>query len=118
MGGSTNRRLEAVDSHAHTDAMIARHIRRRRCMIEHLKRIISRLRSSGTWSLLDLQQIHPRKQLFPPLSPPEDPAIGVREPKWRRPTGNSAAVAVAEPEDHREGIEAISRTGNAAADGR
>ena len=73
-------------------------------MIEHLKRIISRLRSSGTW--------------LPPLGPPEDPAIGVREPKWRRPPGNSAAVAVAEPEDHREGIEAIGRIGNAAADGR
>jgi hypothetical protein len=53
-------------------------------MLEHLKRIIARLRSSGTW-------------LPPPGSLPEDPDIGVREPKWRRPSGGSTAVAVPEP---------------------
>jgi hypothetical protein len=57
-------------------------------MIEHLKRIIARLRSSGTW-------------LPPPGSLPEDPDIGVREPRWRRPSGGTTAVAVAEPEDTR-----------------
>jgi hypothetical protein len=60
-------------------------------MIEHLQRIISRLRSSGAW-------------LPPPATPPEDPEIGVREPKWRPPSGGSTAAAVAEPEDRRATI--------------
>ena len=53
-------------------------------MIEHLKRIIARLRSSGAWPP-------------PPGSLPENPDLGVREPKWRRPSGGSTAVAVVEP---------------------
>jgi hypothetical protein len=57
-------------------------------MIEHLRRLIARFRASGEWPPL-------------PPDPPEDPHVGVREPKWRRPSGDSAAVAVAEPEDER-----------------
>jgi hypothetical protein len=55
-------------------------------MFEHLKRLAARLRSSPTW-------------WPPPPLPPADPDIGVREPKWRRPSSGSAAVAVAEPDD-------------------
>lgn len=65
-------------------------------MIEHLKRIISRLRASGDW-------------LPPPSSPPEDPEIGVRQPNWRRPPGGSAAIAIAEPEDQTASVAAIGR---------
>ena len=54
-------------------------------MLEHLKRIASRLRSTVI--------------RHSPESPPEDPDIAVREPVWRRPSGSSAAAAVEEPED-------------------
>lgn len=64
-------------------------------MLERLKRIISRLRSSGA----DL----------PPTSPPENPDIGVWQPKWGRRPGGSAAVAVAEPDEPGAPVAAIGR---------
>jgi hypothetical protein len=60
-------------------------------MLERLKRIILRLRSSGGW-------------LPPPTRPPEGPDIGVREPRGRRPSAGSAAVAVVEPDEPRTTI--------------
>jgi hypothetical protein len=62
-------------------------------MIEHLKRLIARIRSSNTW-------------LRPPGGP-ADPEIGVREPRWRRPSSGSTAVAVAEPDDQRHSVAAL-----------
>jgi hypothetical protein len=53
-------------------------------VLEHLKRLIARLRSSGG--------------PFPPLPPLDDPDVGVRQPRWLRPSSGSTAVAVAEPD--------------------
>jgi hypothetical protein len=71
-------------------------------MIERLKRIVARLRSSGTW-------------LSPPASPPEDPEIAVPEPKWRRPSGGITAAAVAEPDDQLATIAVTGTTRRAEA---
>jgi hypothetical protein len=65
-------------------------------VIEYLKRIIRRFRSSGV--------------VFPPsTNPPENPDAGVREPRWgRRPSGGTA-VAVAEPDEQGPATLAIGR---------
>jgi hypothetical protein len=55
-------------------------------MLEHLRRIVARLRSFGA-------------RFPPPAGPPEDPDISVREPRWRRPSGGHTAVAVVEPQE-------------------
>jgi hypothetical protein len=41
-----------------------------------------------------------------PLNPPEDPYAAVPEPRRRSPSGQSSAVALAEPEA-RTGVEAV-----------
>lgn len=65
-------------------------------MIEYLKRIISRFRSSGV--------------VVPPsTNPPENPDAGVREPRWGRRPGGGTAVAVAEPDDQSPTTVAIGR---------
>jgi hypothetical protein len=64
-------------------------------MFEYLKRIASRLRFRAGGP--------------PPASLPDDPEAGVREPRWRRGPGGSAAVAVAEPRDPDPVVAAIGR---------
>jgi hypothetical protein len=63
-------------------------------MLEHLMRIIQRLRSSP-----------PR---LPPFAPPDAPDAGVRHPKLRGGPGGVLAAAVDEPEPAPV-VEAISR---------
>lgn len=63
-------------------------------MLEHLKRIIARLRSSGA---------------APPASPPENPDVGVRQPRRGPRPGGRTAVAVAEPDEHGPAIAAVGR---------
>lgn len=52
-------------------------------MWSHLKALALRLMGRGGW----------------PPPPPEDPRIGVREPRRRGPGGKSAAVALEEPDE-------------------
>ncbi len=56
-------------------------------MLSYLKALVARL----SWRSFD--------GLPPAL--PEDPYVGVREPRKRGPGGRSAAVALAEPEERR-----------------
>jgi hypothetical protein len=67
-------------------------------VLEYLKRIIARLRSSGT--------------AFPPTMPPDDPDAGVRQPRWERRPGGSSSAAVEEPDEQRPLVEAIGRNRN------
>jgi len=64
-------------------------------MLEHLKRIILRLRYSAGG--------------LPPFGPPDDPDTGVRQPAWRRRPGGGSAAAVAEPDDEGETVAALGR---------
>ena len=64
-------------------------------MRDYLKRIIARLRRSARGA--------------PPTSPPQDPNIAVRHPKWRQGPGGSSAVALVEPEEQGPPIAAIGR---------
>ena len=64
-------------------------------VLEYLKGIIARLRSAAPGA--------------PPMSPPENPDAGVRQPKLGRRPGGSTAVAVAEPDEKRSAIAAIGR---------
>jgi hypothetical protein len=64
-------------------------------VLEYLKRIIARLRSSG----VPFPPMGPPAP-FPPMGPPEDPYdIGVRQPNRGRRPGGSAAVALFEPDE-------------------
>jgi len=62
-------------------------------MLEHLKRIARRLLSSPDGP--------------PWIAPPESPEAGVRQPRSRRPSGGAAAVALAEPDDGPQRVEAV-----------
>jgi hypothetical protein len=55
-------------------------------MFSYLKALAARLAGRGFLSGL-------------PPSAPDDPHVGVREPRKRGPSGKSAAVALAEPEE-------------------
>jgi hypothetical protein len=64
-------------------------------IVEYLKGIALRLFSSGgrpPWTL-----------------PPEDPHVGVRQPRWRRRPGGSTAIALAEPDEQLPPTEAVAR---------
>lgn len=56
-------------------------------MLEYLKALAHRVLRNGLRGL-------------PPL-PPDDPYVGVREPRRRGPGGRSSAVAVEEPREER-----------------
>jgi hypothetical protein len=54
-------------------------------MFSYLKALAARLAGRGFGGL--------------PPSAPDDPHVGVREPRKRGPSGKSAAIALAEPEE-------------------
>ena len=66
-------------------------------MLERLKRIARRLLSSPGGP--------------PWTNPPEIPDAGVRQPRSRRPSGGAAAVALAEPDDGPQRVEAVGTGG-------
>ena len=57
-----------------------------RPVLDYLKRLVRLVRSDTS-------------RFPPPWSPPEDPDSRVREPRGRRPSGGSASIALAEPDD-------------------
>jgi hypothetical protein len=64
-------------------------------VLEYLKRIAARLWASGgrpPWTL-----------------PPEDPHVGVRQPRWGRRPGGSTAIALVEPEEQVPPTAAVGR---------
>jgi hypothetical protein len=61
-------------------------------MLEHLQRIIARLRDLG---------------FFLPTRPPENPDVGVRQPRSGRRPGGTTAAAVAEPDEPAPATRAI-----------
>jgi hypothetical protein len=66
-------------------------------MFRFLKRVISRFMGASSSGEL------------PPATPPHDPDLGVRQPRKGGRPGGRSAVAVAEPEEARDPVDATSR---------
>jgi hypothetical protein len=81
-------------------------------MFGWLKRLIQRLLSYWAAKPQPVEPFSPGSHSGGrgPRQPPRDPDSRVREPKPRRPSGNSAAVAVEEP-DERETVTAVGASG-------
>ena len=64
-------------------------------MLEYLKGIAARLFSSG--------------ERPPWTMPPEDPYVGVRQPRWGGRPGGTTAIALAEPDESVPPADAVGR---------